>query len=80
MADFGGAPIVVASPVTPPPVRVGHPVAPPAVVVPKAVAEPASTEPGQPKFSGQGPPGVVIGASPGDEYLDVTSGDIYQLG
>ncbi len=35
--------------------------------------------PGQPRWTGQGPPGVVIGASPGDEYLDVLTGDVYRL-
>ena len=31
------------------------------------------------KWFGNGPPGVIIGASPGDFYLDLDSGDIYTL-
>lgn len=34
---------------------------------------------GQPRFNGAGPPGLIIGAEPGDEYLDLTSGLIYKL-
>lgn len=34
---------------------------------------------GQPRFTGQGPPGTIIGANPGDEYLDKLTGDIYTL-
>jgi hypothetical protein len=34
---------------------------------------------GQPRFTGQGPPGVIEGANPGDSYLDTTTGDIYTL-
>lgn len=29
---------------------------------------------------GQGPPGTIIGAKPGDDYLDTVTGDIYKLG
>lgn len=31
------------------------------------------------RFYGVGPPGVVIGASPGDEYVDTDTGDLYVL-
>lgn len=31
------------------------------------------------KWYGNGPPGAIIGASPGDFYLDLDSGDIYTL-
>jgi hypothetical protein len=31
------------------------------------------------KWFGNGSPGVIIGASPGDLYLDLDTGDIYQL-
>lgn len=34
---------------------------------------------GQPRFTGEGPPGVVIGANPGDEYLDNLTGTLYRL-
>ena len=34
---------------------------------------------GQPRFTGNGPPGTIIGAEPGDEYLDNDSGTIYRL-
>jgi hypothetical protein len=30
-------------------------------------------------FSGMGPPGTIIGSSPGDTYLDITTGIIYVL-
>lgn len=35
--------------------------------------------PGQPRYSGYGPPGLIIGSSPGDEYIDLLTGDIYRL-
>lgn len=28
---------------------------------------------------GQGPPGTIIGSSPGDEYLDTLTGNLYRL-
>ena len=34
---------------------------------------------GQIRFSGHGPPGVIIGASPDDTYVDLDTGDIYKL-
>lgn len=34
---------------------------------------------GQPRFTGQGPPGLVLGANPSDLYLDVLTGLIYEL-
>jgi hypothetical protein len=36
-------------------------------------------EPGTLRFHGTGPPTLVIGARPGDEYLDTTTGDLYRL-
>lgn len=36
--------------------------------------------PGQPRWAGEGPPTVVVGASPGDVYLDTLTGDLYLLG
>lgn len=33
---------------------------------------------GQPRWVGQGPPGLLIGAEPGDRYLDTLTGDIYK--
>lgn len=35
--------------------------------------------PGQIRFVGTGAPGTIIGASPGDTYLDMSTGTIYQL-
>ncbi|NYT76569.1 hypothetical protein H0A71_06160 [Alcaligenaceae bacterium] len=36
--------------------------------------------PGQIRFTGNGaPPSVIVGAEPGDTYLDLISGDIYKL-
>lgn len=32
------------------------------------------------RFYGDGPPGTVIGSSPGDEYVDNLTGDLYVLG
>lgn len=34
---------------------------------------------GQIRFTGNGDPGTIIGASPGDTYLDMDSGIIYKL-
>lgn len=31
-------------------------------------------------FYGSGPPGTVVGARPGDNFMDLTTGDIYVLG
>lgn len=31
-------------------------------------------------FTGVGPPGTILGASPGDNYTDVSTGNIYRLG
>lgn len=67
---------------------------PPIVVTPALVAEaPAvSASPFQAQapfqlpaaassaiWTGYGPPDTVIGATPGDEYLDVLTGSLYQL-
>lgn len=35
--------------------------------------------PGQPRWAGEGPPGTIIGAQPGDAYLDTLTGNLYQL-
>lgn len=35
---------------------------------------------GQIRYTGSGPPGTIIGASPDDTYLDLDSGNIYKLG
>ena len=34
---------------------------------------------GQIRFTGSGPPGVIIGASPNDTYVDLLTGDVYKL-
>lgn len=34
---------------------------------------------GQIRFTGHGPPGVIIGAEPDDTYMDLDTGDIYKL-
>lgn len=31
------------------------------------------------KYSGEGPPGTIIGAAPGDRYLDTITGTVYRL-
>lgn len=31
-------------------------------------------------FTGVGPPGTIMGASPGDYYIDTSTGTIYRLG
>ena len=35
--------------------------------------------PGQIRFTGHGAPGTIIGAEPGDTYLDLDTGDLYKL-
>lgn len=35
--------------------------------------------PGQIRFTGTGMPGTIVGASPGDTYLDVLTGTVYTL-
>ena len=37
-------------------------------------------DPGQPKFTGEGPPGGIPDAGVGDLYLDTTTGSLYRLG
>lgn len=40
----------------------------------------ATGAPGQPRYAGQGPPpALIVGASPNDVYLDITTGDLYRL-
>lgn len=34
---------------------------------------------GQIRYTGQGPPGTIVGAQPGDTYLDTLTGDVYRL-
>ena len=34
---------------------------------------------GQIRFTGHGAPGVIVGASPNDTYMDLDTGDIYKL-
>lgn len=34
---------------------------------------------GQIRFTGHGPPGVIVGAEPGDTYMDLLTGDLYKL-
>ena len=34
---------------------------------------------GQIRFTGHGPPGTIVGAEPGDTYMDLSTGDIYKL-
>lgn len=34
---------------------------------------------GQIRFTGNGVPGTIVGASPGDTYLNLDTGDIYKL-
>lgn len=36
-------------------------------------------DPGQPRWSGQGVPGTIVGAEPGDVYLDIVTGITYVL-
>lgn len=31
------------------------------------------------RYYGEGPPGTIIGSSPGDEYVDATTGTLYVL-
>ena len=34
---------------------------------------------GQIRYTGHGPPGIIVGANPNDTYLDLDTGDIYKL-
>lgn len=34
---------------------------------------------GQIRFTGNGPPGTIVGAEPGDTYMDLLTGDIFKL-
>ena len=34
---------------------------------------------GQIRFTGMGPPGTIVGSSPGDTYMDLATGDVYKL-
>lgn len=34
---------------------------------------------GQIRYTGNGPPGVIVGAEPGDTYMDLITGDIFKL-
>lgn len=34
---------------------------------------------GQIRFTGHGPPGTIVGAEPGDTYMDLLTGDLYKL-
>ena len=34
---------------------------------------------GQIRFTGFGPPNVIVGAEPGDTYMDLATGDIFKL-
>ena len=34
---------------------------------------------GQIRFTGIGPPGVIVGAEPQDTYTDLATGDVYKL-
>lgn len=40
---------------------------------------PAGPSSGDARYYGEGPPGLIIGASPGDEYVDALTGDLYRL-
>ena len=57
-------------------------ISPPGLPGPQGVPGPpgpAGGPAGQPRYTGTGPPGLIIGAEPGDEYLDNSTGIIYQL-
>lgn len=50
------------------------------VVMTGATTNTDSGTPGQPRWTGEGPPpATIIGASPGDTYLDTLTGDLYRL-
>ena len=34
---------------------------------------------GQIRYTGVGPPGTIVGANPGDTYMDLSTGDVYKL-
>jgi hypothetical protein len=59
----------------PGPVGPAGPVGPQGLIGPRG----SSGEPGGTRYFGDGPPGLIVGAHPGDEYVDRLTGDIYQL-
>jgi hypothetical protein len=61
---------------TPPPERITT-VSALAMRGPAGATGPRGTS--RPRFYGDGPPGVIIGAQPGDEYVDQLTGDLYVL-
>lgn len=75
------APVVVLAPPQAPDLDISPPGlgGPPGPVGPPGPTGPSGGAPGQPRFTGTGPPGLILGAEPMDEYLDISSGDIYRL-
>lgn len=58
----------------------GHPVeAVPSVILGKPIRFSKSIFGRASLWTGDGPPGTIIGASVGDEYLDIITGDLYRL-
>jgi len=76
----GFAKPVSAPPVQPPIIIQGPPgpMGPPGNPGPPGAMGPTG-ERGSLWFDGSGPPGTIAGALPGDQYLDVNTGDVYQF-
>lgn len=67
---------------SPPNIEMPSP-APTQVVImptPGIPGQPGSDGDGMDWWSGQGPPGTIVGSSPGDKYVDELTGTIYTLG
>lgn len=43
------------------------------------VGPPGPAFSGKAIWYGDGPPDVIVGAKPGDSYIDLTTGDVYEL-
>lgn len=50
----------------------------PVIAVPAGTQGPPGKD-GQIRFTGHGPPGVLVGAEPGDTYMDLSTGTVYKL-
>lgn len=61
-----------------PPVVVAVAPGPPGPAGPQGV--PGDGGSGAAWFTGVGPPGTIVGSSPGDYYIDTSTGTIYRLG
>lgn len=76
-------PVVVTGPPVALPAELGLQVGPPVPVQPVRSSEPVRVAVGAGGgaglWTGEGPPGLIIGMQVGDEYIDTLTGTIYRL-